>query len=528
LLVNLQYSWSMAVRRVQVLGGGPAGLFAARLLALRRPGWHVHLHERNPPEDTFGFAVGLTGGLLRALKQADPHMHRAITDAAYGFSSSGFRLPQGEALLGQFHSGAIGRAELLRLLLKGAREAGVRVEIGRSCAVAEVLDDADLVIAADGVSSATRNHFSEELGAQVTPGRGRLIWCGAEAPLDGGVFMPVTTPEGLFVAHGYPYGERLSGFVIDASASTLARAGFGDRQWSSEGESDEEALEYLSAAFSELLGGGSFVGNRSRWGQFNTVRCARWHHGKIVLLGDAAATAHPSLGSGTKIAMESAIALADALTPLADEPVSGAFERFEAARRPEIERLQERATRSQLWWESFEVRQHLSPARMAVAYLSRSGAVSLDDLAVSDPQLVNLALADFAGVAPCEVPDSGLTDWVLGRPLETRGHRHSSRVHDGAGESTATIEVTSGDPWGVAADELLEQARDFLCQGTHAIRLTGADSRTALLDRLAVGERIKSELSAVVDVTASPEHLRHAADGIVAGRADLVDTGDRS
>ncbi|RSM40391.1 monooxygenase [Amycolatopsis balhimycina DSM 5908] len=512
-----------AARRVHVLGGGPAGLFVARLLALRCPGWHVHVYERNPPEETFGFAIGLTGGLLRALEQADPDMHRSITDAAYRFSSGGFRLPQGEARLGRFHSGAIARAQLLRLLLKGAREAGVRVEIGRSCTAAEVLGDADLVIAADGVSSATRNHFRQEFGAQVTRGRGRLIWCGAEVPLDGGIFMPVTTPDGLFVAHGYPYGEGLSSFVIDASASTLAKAGFGDRQWAGEGQSDEAALEYLSRAFSELLGGGSFIGNRSRWGSFNTVRCTRWHHGKIVLLGDAAATAHPSLGSGTKIAMESAIALADAVTTVSDEPVSGALERFEATRRPEVERLQERATRSQLWWESFEVRRHLTPARLAVAYLSRSGAVSLDDLAVSDPQLVRLALADFADVAPSEVPGSGITDWVLGRPLEARRHGHS-----GSAEPTASIEVTSGDAWGLAADELLAQAREFLRRGVHTIRLIGADSRSALLDRLAVGERIKTELSAVVEVTASPEHLRHAADGIVTGRADLVRTGDGS
>jgi anthraniloyl-CoA monooxygenase len=517
----------MTVRRVHVIGGGPAGLFAARLLALRRPEWQVHLHERNPPEETFGFAVGLTGGLLKALKQADPDMYRTITDAAYTFSSSGFRLPQGEALLGQFHSGAIGRAQLLRLLLKGAREAGVQVEVGGSIEVTEILGDTDLVIAADGVSSATRNRFSREFGPEVTPGRGRFIWCGADAPLDGGVFMPVTSPEGLFVAHAYPYGERHSTFVIEASAEAVARAGFGDRQWSSEGESDEEALEYLSKTFSELLGGGSFTGNRSRWGWFNTVRCARWHHDKIVLLGDAAATAHPSIGSGTKIAMESAIALADTLVSLEDEPVPVALERFETVRRPEVERLQERATRSQLWWESYTVRQHISPARMAVAYLSRSGAVSLDDLAASDPQLVTLALADFADVAPSEVPDSGLTDWVLGRPLRTRRHHHPSRLDDGAGESTATIEVTSGDAWGPTTDELLQQAREFVREGAHVIRLTGEDSRSALLDRLAVGERIKTELPALVGVTAGPDHLRHAADGIVAGRADLVHTDGR-
>ncbi|MER5427528.1 FAD-dependent monooxygenase [Streptomyces sp. NPDC002588] len=518
----------MTARRVHILGGGPAGLFAARLLALRCPDWHVRLYERNPPEETFGFAVGLTGGLLRALRQADPEMYDDITGAAHSFASGGFRLPQGDVRLGRFHSGAISRTRMLRLLLNGALDAGVKVEIGRERDVVDLLDDADLVIAADGVSSATRNRFREEFGAEVTPGRGRYIWCGGVARLDSTVFLPATTQDGLFVAHAYPYGETRSTFVIEASAETLDRAGFGDRQWSSNGESDDEALKYLSKAFSELLDGGSFSGNRSRWGRFNTVRCARWHHDKIVLLGDAAATAHPSLGSGTKIAMESAIALADALAPLEDEPVSIGLERFEASRRPQVERLQERATRSQLWWESFDIRRHLSPARMAVAYLSRAGAVSLDDLLTSDPQLVTQALADFAGVTPSEVPGTQLTHWVLSRPLDTPHHRHRHRFHSGAGSSTPTIHVNCPDAWGATADTLVQQARELVRQGAHVIHLTGEDTRSALLDRLALGERIRTELPAVVDVTSSPSLLHHAADGVVAGRTDLVHVTERS
>lgn len=511
----------MTVRRVHVLGGGPAGLFAARLLALRHPDWLVSLHERNPPEETFGFGVGLTGGLLKALRQADPDLYREITEAAYTFSSSGFRLPQGDASLGRFHSGAISRARLLRILLEGATGAGVRVE-SHSCDVTDLLDDADLVIAADGASSATRNRYQEEFGAEVTPGRGRFIWCGADVPLDGGVFIPVKTQDGLFVAHAYPYGEKRSTFVIEASADTVSRAGFGDRRFSSEGESDDAALEYLSRAFAEQLGGGSFLGNRSRWGWFNTVRCARWHHGKVVLLGDAVATAHPSLGSGTKIAMESAIALADALAPLGDEPVTAALERFEEARRPQVERLQERATRSQLWWESFETRQYLSPARMAMAYLSRAGAVSLDDVLVSDRELAARALAEFAGVEPDEVPESGVTDWVLERPVSTPHHQYPRRLHDSPGRTTVTVRVDGGDAWGPDGTELIEQAQGFLRQGASVIRLTGEDSQGALLDRLAVGERIRAELPVLVDVAVGSLHLRHAIDGVVAGRTDLV------
>ena len=207
---------------------------------------------------------------------------------------------------------------------------------------------------------------------------------------------------------------------------------------------------------------------------------------------------------------------------LGDEPVAAALERFEEARRPQVERLQERATRSQLWWESFETRQYLSPARMAMAYLSRAGAVSLDDVLVSDRELAARALAEFAGVGPDEVPDSGLTDWVLGQPVSTPHHQYPRRLHNRPGRTTATVQVDGGDAWGPDGTELIERAQEFLRGGAAVIRLTGEDSQGALLDRLAVGERIRAELPVLVDVAAGPRHLRHAVDGVVAGRTDLV------
>ncbi len=516
----------MTARRVQIIGGGPAGLLTARLLARSHPGWSVRLAERLPPEDTFGFGVGLTRRLMTSLQEADAQIHDAIAAAMHPFASAEFRLPQGDITFGQFHSGAISRARLLRILLDGARQAGAQVEIGAAATVNDALDRADLVIAADGVSSTVRDRHAAEFGPQTGLGRGLFIWCAAPVALDGTVFTPARTPDGVFVAHSYPYGDGWSTFVIEASERTLERAGFTGRGWADEDDFDREALAYLSEAFAPLLRGAVFTGNRSsRWSRFRTLRCARWQHGRVVLLGDAAATAHPSLGSGTKIALESAIALAAALGPVGDEAPASVLAGFEQARRPAVERLQDTARRSQLWWESFEARQDLSPARLAVAYLSRAGAVSLSDLAASAPDVVTRAAADFAGVRPGDVPGQDLAGWVLHRPLTAGGRHYPGRLRgraDPAAAAAGLVEVGSGDAWGPAGQEYLDKSRGRLGPGAGVIRLTGPAGRAALLDRLAVAERIRRDLGAVTEVSVPAEHLGLAVDGLVAGRADLI------
>lgn len=512
----------MASLRVCVIGGGPAGLFAARLLAKDHPDWDVRLCERLPPDDTFGFGVGLTGGLLSALKAADPEVHDAVTAAAFPFAGAGFQLPQGSVRLGQFHAGAISRSKLLQLLVDLAEAAGVRVDIGATCDVESARAAADLVVAADGVSSGARELLHDPLGVTEDLGRGRFIWCGSHTALDGTIFQPVRTADGLFVAHAYPYAENRSTFVIETDAESLERAGCEQPAFADDGASDELALDYLSTAFSDLLGGGRFVGNRSRWMQFRTIRCTRWWDGNTVLLGDAKATAHPSMGSGTKLALEDAIALAQALREGGEAPAQR-LAAFESARRSGVERIQTRAVRSQLWWESFGERLDLSPARVAVAYLSRAGAVSLDDLVTTAPELVTQAVAEWAGMDPADVPTQGLADWVLAQPMAAPGPWNGGRTlppDPSLGEAALT--VLSGDPWGAEAQRLVEQAQALQRRGAAFVQLAGDPSRDALLDRLAVAERLRKELDVPVAVLSRPDQLADVADGIVAGRADLA------
>ena len=498
-------------RRVRVVGGGPAGLFAARLLKRAWPGWEVRLHERLPAEQTFGFGVGLSGRTLTAVQAADPEVAADLVAAAWRFSTAEFRLPQGTAAIPGFHSGvAIGRATMLRILGRRAEDAGVKLEPGAAPPWPEAGADADLVIAADGVGSTLRQELAGRFGPDVTEARSNFFWCGSDVPLPGTVFMPVRTEHGVFTMHAYPYERHRSTFVIDASDAALRAAGLAGPVFAADSDSDERSLAYLSAAFAGLLGGRPFVGNRSRWTHFRTVRCARWSAGPVVLLGDAAATAHPTIGSGTKLALESAIALVAALR--GGDGIEPALAAFEQTRRPEVERLQALAGRSQLWWDSFEHRLALSPARMAAGFLSRAGAVSLDDLARTGPDLAVAAVADWAGVPPGDVPTSQLSHWVLSQPLPGTGF--TSRL---TGPAEPSLTVATGDAWGPAGDRVLAAAPG----SGQVVRLTGGPAPDQVRDRLAVAERLRAE-GRIVQVAGPPSSLPDLADGLVAGRTDLV------
>jgi anthraniloyl-CoA monooxygenase len=517
----------MSARIVNVIGGGPAGLLSAQLLARDHPDWTVTVHERLPPDETFGFGVGLTHALMHAINQEVPALHDDLVANSAEFSAAAFWLPAGRVELPSFHAGAIGRTRLLQLLIEHAQNAGVEVRIGSTPTVDDLAGGSDLVIGADGVSSTTRERLTAELGASEQIGRGLFIWCGAEIKLEGTIFIPVQTQDGTFVAHAYPYDTGLATFVIETGADALERAGCRSDEFDGEGDSDEPTLDYLSKAFEQLLEGSRFLGNRSRWMNFRTVRCERWSHGNVVLLGDAAATAHPTIGSGTKLALEAAISLAASMKTVTDEPPASRLPDYEARERPQIERLQDRAHRSQLWWESFPSRLSLSPARIAFAYMSRAGAVSLQQLRQSAPGLADQAIADYAGLSARQVPAEEFADWILRRPLQVNGSALSGRLlPQGGRDPDVKLWVDCPDPWSPSVQATLQQvAADAARQ--RIIGLYGGNSRGELLDRLALGERLRSELGAVVAVSCGEDQLGDAIDGLVAGRADLVEVSDR-
>ncbi|MCW2722329.1 FAD-dependent monooxygenase [Pseudonocardia sp.] len=496
----------MQLCRVAVLGGGPGGLYAARLLKLAQPHCEVVVHEQGERDTTFGFGVGLAAGTQRKLEAADPDTLRDIQAAGRRHDMT---MDVGGAVARVHNDNLIGvaRTELLDVLQRHAEKAGVRLEYGERRVAADL--DADVVIAADGVGSATRE--AGGFGASVEVGRGLFLWCGAGFALDDAVFAPVDTERGTFVTHAYPYAADRSTFLIETDERTWRSAGFEATVVEGSGvdgtASDTVSLAYLQEAFRTHLRGHDLIGNRTRWQRFRTVVCDRWSDGRVVLLGDAAHTAHFSIGSGTKLAMEDAIALVAALD---EEPdAATAFTRYEAARRPAVERLQELARRSQLWWESFPSRTHLPVERLMVAYMTRAGNVPLDRFAITSPDVVGAALGQYAGVPP-QVPVD-LTGWVL------RSHVVP------ADEDAFVIDTVVDDPWGAAADVVVAVARETRAG---VFRVVGPADRSALLTRLDLAERLRLEAGGTVVVEGPSELRDDLAAGLVSGRADLVAFGE--
>ncbi|WP_055477157.1 FAD-dependent monooxygenase [Gordonia sp. HS-NH1] len=506
----------MKLSRIAVLGGGPGGLYAARLLKRSHPDAEVTVYEQGSPDTTFGFGVGLASRTQRNLRQADPDSLDAIVAVSHPHEMS-MRVGDHVARLSHGELLAIARTTLLEVLQDHATAAGVRLEFGARRSVADL--DADLIVAADGVNSATRTDLADDLGPAISTGEGLYLWCGTDFALPSAIFTPVTTEHGTFVAHAYPYASDRSTFLIETDENTWRRAGF-DVSTESTGvaDSDETALAYLQEAFADALDGHRLIGNRTRWLRFRTVTCNRWHTGNVVLLGDAAHTAHYSIGSGTKLAMEDAIELDRAVreSTTLDEALSA----YESARRPNVEYLQSIATRSEQWWESFPRRADMPVDQLMIAYMTRAGKVGIDRFAASAPEVARRGLAAYADVDPASVPDAATAQWIVGQPLVRGPWSFPSRGAPAqllSEPGTLRLDADVDSAWGPEAGRLIAEA-------AHAtvVWLTGRGDRDAVLTRLDVGERLRRETGALVVVEAPDSSYDDLVAGLVSLRADLV------
>jgi anthraniloyl-CoA monooxygenase len=508
------------LRRVAVLGGGPGGLYAARLMKLAYPDCRVDVYEQGLPDTTFGFGVGLAAGTQRNLRTADVASLDNILRLGHAHDMS-LRVAGEVAHIPNDSLRAIGRTTLLAVLQEHATAAGAHLHFGERRDASTL--DAELVIAADGVSSATRDAHATSFGAQVDVGDGLYLWCGTDFALDSALFMPVTTEYGTFVTHAYPYAPDRSTFLIETDEHTWRSAGFDTTTDATPLDgSDQHSLSYLRQVFVEPLQGHPLIGNRTRWLRFRTVHSESWHHDNIVLLGDAAHTAHYSIGSGTKLAMEDAIALIAALRRA--DSLDAALHSYEADRRPAVEHLQAVAARSQRWWDSFPSRMHLPIHQLLVSYMTRAGKVSLPRFAETAPQVVQRALGEYHPAPAGQLStQEDLLGWIVRQPLRVGDSRYPTRA-SAPGGAVAAIEVTEFDPWGAKADSLLDLASAQLASGATAVRLTGGGDRDAVLDRLDVGERIRLQLGGTVIVQAAEQYLPDLAGGLLAGRTDLIDT----
>ena len=364
--------------KVACIGGGPAGLFFALLLKRDDPRHDVVVYERNRPDDTFGFGVVFSDATEEALASADPETIAAMAAHCHRWDDIEIHY-QGHVLTSTGHGfSGLSRRTLLDLLAGRCREAGVRL-----CYEREVVDphtlDADLVFAADGVNSGVRERYREQFEPEVDVRPNRFVWLGTTRPFPAFTFYFKPTVHGLWRVHAYQYEPDRSTFIVEARESTWRAAGL-------EHATEQDTLEFCERLFTEELAGHRLISNRSIWRCFPTIRNAHWHHGNLVLAGDAAHTAHFSVGSGTKLAMEDAIALAAALRTQPDIPQ--ALAAYESQRRPAVESLQRAAHASLLWFEDTERYMQLEPLQFAFTLLTRSLRVTHENLRVRDPEFV--------------------------------------------------------------------------------------------------------------------------------------------
>jgi anthraniloyl-CoA monooxygenase len=506
--------------RIAVLGGGPGGLLAALLAKRSDPAREVTVFERNRAGDTFGFGVVFSDATLDGIDAADPVLRRALTEHGVHWDPIEVRLREERWRFGGNGMAAVARRRLLALLAERAAEAGVDLRFAAPTRLDDLLDAGyDLVVAADGANSLTRSRYPEAFGPSVVTATAKFIWFGTTYPFDGLTFVHEQGPHGVFAVHGYPIGDGVSTFIVETDEPSWRAAGLDAFDVSQPpGPSDETSRAYLEKLFAAQIDGCPLLVNNSRWGNFRTWRTRRWRHrvGRtaVALLGDAAHTAHFSVGSGTKMAMEDAIALAAALEGIQGDrtdpdTLDEALAVYENERGRPIARIQDAARPSLSWWEHFgRSYRHLPPWQFAFHFFSRSLPES--KLRQRDPAFTDAVHAAWRRAhAGAEVLDT---------PLTIAGATHSRRLVPVATTTlpSTTLRIAAPD-----AEDGLDLAEAAVARGLAAgACLVAVEGGTALTRRL-LCEAARLDHGAVTMLIedANEDTARTA---ILSGRADLV------
>ncbi len=500
--------------RIGVLGGGPAGLYFALLAKRADPSCEVTVVERNAPDATFGWGVVFSEETLGGLRDADYPSYAEITDTFARWNAIDVVYGGRTIRSGGHRFSAIARKRLLEILQRRCHQVGVELAFHTEVPTLDAFADRDLVVAADGVNSTARRLLAEPLRPSLDVHRSKFVWFGTDLVLDAFTFVFRATEHGMFQVHAYPFDARTSTFIVECTEATWRRAGL-------EQASEEESIAFCQQLFAPELAGHKLLSNRSLWISFVTVRCASWHHGKVVLLGDAAHTAHFTIGSGTKLAMEDAVALAGALQRHPGE-LQAALTDYELERQPVVERFQEAARESAAWFENVRRYDGFDPVQFAFNLLTRSGRIghleltkrdarfvaTVDRFIAGDPAALlvpppvftplrqrTLTLANRLALAPVAEDDA-----AGGRLAEAAGERLVGAAAAGAGLVVSELVAVAADgrvtpgtpglwedrhaePWSRVAAAVRERGARLAVRLGHAGRRGATRPRRRGLDR---------------------------------------------
>ncbi|QEE50611.1 bifunctional salicylyl-CoA 5-hydroxylase/oxidoreductase [Flavobacterium alkalisoli] len=373
--------------KITVIGGGPGGLYFSILTKKAIPDCDITVYERNKADDSFGFGVVFSDETLSEFLTRDPQSYDLIRSRfAYWDELDVARNGEKVRITGNGFCGC-SRKTLLQLLQQRCREEGVKLNFEANVDDVSQFSDSDIIVAADGINSSIRDKFAAEFGTEVKMQNNRFVWLGSTRPLDAFTYFFRETPHGTFVAHTYQYEEGMSTWIFETTDETWQKAGFSVTD-------EQDTIAKISEIFKEELDGHSLISNRSHWRQFPAVTNKNWSKDNIVLLGDAKATAHYSIGSGTKLAMECAIALADSVIKYRTD-TKVVFENYEKLRRNRVEVIQHAANVSLEWFENMD--RHIKHDFMQFAFsvMTRAKKVTFENLALRDSSFTQKVLEEF-------------------------------------------------------------------------------------------------------------------------------------
>lgn len=373
--------------KISIIGGGPGGLYFSILTKKAKPDWEIIVYERNKPDDSFGFGVVFSDETLSEFLKRDMQSYDLIrSNFAYWDDIIIARDGKEVSIAGNGFCGC-SRKTLLKLLHQRCHEEGVNLHFEQNIDDLNQFKDSDIIVACDGIGSQIRTQFASEFGTKIELKKNRFVWLGSTKPLDAFTYFFRNTEHGLIVAHSYQYELGMSTWIFECSEETWQKFNF-------EVTNETDTVSKIETIFAQELDGHSLITNKSHWRQFPHVTNEKWHHNNIVLLGDAKATAHYSIGSGTKLAMDSAIGLSDAVLANPND-VQAAFQQYDKSRRNTVEMIQHAALVSLDWFENMDRNNQHPFYQFAFGCMTRSKKVTFENLRLRDESFTNKVLEEF-------------------------------------------------------------------------------------------------------------------------------------